>query len=756
MLYAVAATGFGVGLSGTALAQSVPGASPVQDDTPPIVDEALPSSPRNTAVVPLDEPIISDEEFEEAIPSLEDDLDAPLQSIEDFEDEQDAREAALDAQAERGTDEELADLPALQDGDTNEEIADAPVLDAELDEPLPPLEAFEVEPVEVAEDDADTGDVEIEYSVRIEGLEEIDRADDIMAQFDEFSALEEGDGDAANATMVAARATEDEALLLRLLEAEGYYDAAVSSRVVQREGGGPPLTALFTVAPGTRYTFGDIQFTSAATVPETLIDDAFPLEVGDPIVAGEVLGAEANIALRLPEIGYPFVEIGQRDILLDGETVTGDYTLPVETGPRSSFGGFTTSGDLAFGAEHVDTIARFERGELYDVRKVDDLRQALVATNLFSTVTVEPRRTGETAPDGTEYVTLEVVQDAGPPRSISGSTGYGTGEGFRIEAAWTHRNLFPPEGSLTVDGVAGTREQGLGVGFRRYNAGRRDRTVSLRASANRQDFDAFEAFTGTIAGRISYDSTPIWQKRFTYGYGFEITATNEQSFNLETFQRERETYFIGALPGQVGFDTSDSLLNPTEGYRAVLRVSPEASLSDGFSPYVRAFLDASTYYRVSDSIVVAGRVKLGTISGAAREDIAPSRRIYGGGGGSVRGFGFQELGPKVREPNPDFDPDDPDEEADPFLIRPIGGRSVNEAALELRYRFGNFGVVPFVDVGQVYRSSIPDFSDLRFGAGIGGRYYTNFGPLRFDVAMPLGRREGESPFSVYISIGQAF
>ncbi|MAF28707.1 MAG: hypothetical protein CL819_05670, partial [Croceicoccus sp.] len=76
--------------------------------------------------------------------------------------------------------------------------------------------------------------------------------------------------------------------------------------------------------------------------------------------------------------------------------------------------------------------------------------------------------------------------------------------------------------------------------------------------------------------------------------------------------------------------------------------------------------------------------------------------------------------------------------------------------VEVRYRFGNYGVVGFVDAGQVYEETTPQFSDLRYGVGIGGRYYTNFGPVRLDVAMPLGRRQGESRFGVYISIGQAF
>ena len=87
---------------------------------------------------------------------------------------------------------------------------------------------------------------------------------------------------------------------------------------------------------------------------------------------------------------------------------------------------------------------------------------------------------------------------------------------------------------------------------------------------------------------------------------------------------------------------------------------------------------------------------------------------------------------------------------------PIGGRSLTEFAMEGRYRFGNYGVVGFIDAGQVTESSTPGFSDLRFGVGVGGRLYTNFGPLRVDVATPLGRREGESRIAVSISIGQAF
>jgi translocation and assembly module TamA len=66
--------------------------------------------------------------------------------------------------------------------------------------------------------------------------------------------------------------------------------------------------------------------------------------------------------------------------------------------------------------------------------------------------------------------------------------------------------------------------------------------------------------------------------------------------------------------------------------------------------------------------------------------------------------------------------------------------------------------VAFVDAGSAYPDFLPDFGLFapRVGAGLGVRYYTDFGPVRVDVGMPLNRREGDPPFGIYVSLGQAF
>lgn len=685
---------------------------------------AQPQSENPPPLQNADDPIVPDSAFEEALPPLDPALSEPLEPIDPN---------ATPFPPEPGP------------------VEDAPLGDPALSEPLPPISTFDVQPVEEAAlSEAEEEALRIRYTVVVEGLDEVG----LEGRFRDLSALEDARGEAVNGAMIAARAEEDEVLAVRLLRSEGYYDAVASSLIEQLPEPGQ-LRVTIVAAPGQRYDLGAIEIAGPPTVPAGLAREALLLQPGQPIVAAEVETAEANVLLRLPQQGYPFPEIGLRDIVLDPETHVGDYALPLDPGPRATFAGFTTEGDLAFDAEHVEVLSRFDRGDLYDRRLVDDLREAMVATRLFDSVSAEPVLTGETAPDGSEYVNILVRQDAGPARSLDANAGYSTGEGLRLEGAWEHRNLLRPEGALRVAAVLGTAEQNLSVRFRRNNWRKRDRALLLQIEAGQRDYEAFQGYTARLHGLVTRESTPIWQKRWTYALGAEILATNE-SRDRQAQLSLSDAYFIGGLIGQLGYDRSNSLLDPTEGFRLLARINPEASLGNGTFYYARNLIEGSAYYPVSDQLVIAGRARFGSIYGIPRDALAPSRRFYAGGGGSVRGFGFQELGPRQILPNPEFDPTDPDEKDDPTISVPLGGRSLAEFALEGRYRFGNYGVVGFIDAGQVYESQFPTFDSMRFGVGVGGRIYTNFGPMRVDVATPIGRRRGESRISLYVSIGQAF
>jgi translocation and assembly module TamA len=521
-----------------------------------------PRAPSGTQPAPVpgpNDPIVPDSQFEEALPPLDPDLARPLEPLDQVD--------------------PVRPFPPVPGP-----IEEAPLGDPALAEPLPPLSTFEAQPVADASagregDDDESEPVRVNYTLVVEGLDEVG----LTGRFRDLSALQDARGEAVNGAQIAQRAREDEDLAIRLLRSEGYYDAVAAHAIEQLPGEGDApgaLRVVISAVPGQRYNFGEIRIDSTPLTPPILAREALPLTTGRPIVAIDVEAAEANVLLRLPQEGYPFPELGLRDILLDPETGTGDYTLPLNPGPRARFGGFTTEGDLAFGPRHVGRLARFRRGEIYDRRMVDDLREAMVATRLFTGVSAEAVRTGELAEDGTEYVNVLVRQDAGPARSIDGSAGFSTGEGFRIEGAWEHRNLFPPEGSLRVNAVAGTQEQSIGARFRRNNWGERDRALLFQFEAGRRDYAAFRGYTTRILGLVTRESTPIWQKRWTYAFGAELLATNESRFGEPNLSLG-DAFFIGGLIGQLGYDRSNSLLDPTRGFRLLARINPKPRFATG-------------------------------------------------------------------------------------------------------------------------------------------------------------------------------
>ncbi|PWG02170.1 autotransporter assembly complex protein TamA [Sphingosinicella humi] len=601
--------------------------------------------------------------------------------------------------------------------------------------PWPDMEQESGDDIAVAPD-ASIADAagERTYVVRVEGLEGIGAAG-LLDQFAELSTLQANREDPANAAQVDRRAREDEELMAELLRAYGYYDALVRTRVERTETANRFVVTL-EVEPGPQYSFAEVSLPGleAAGEDAAALREAFGVEVGAPIDAAAVTTGEAALRLELGRRGYAFAEVGELDIKVDHDTRTATLVLPVEPNGERRFGRIVVEGTPLFSARHIERIARFEPGDEYEAPLLDDLRRALVATGLVSSVAIRPIDD----PDS-RTVDIAVALEPAPMRTIAGAAGYGTGEGVRLEASWQHRNLIKPEGAVTFRGVAGTREQLVSATLRRNNFIERDQVLTAQVAASHVERDAYEANTFLVGGGIERQTNIIWQKKWTWAVGADLIATDERDVDIDSGMTRRRTFFIGALPATLSYDGSNDLLDPTEGFRLSGRFSPEASLQDGTFFYARAQIDGSVYQPVSDKVTFAGRARLGSIVGAARDRIAPSRRFYAGGGGSVRGYGFQRLGPR-----------------DPIFDDPIGGRSLAEFALEARVRVGDFGIVPFLDAGNIYESSLPELDDLRFGAGLGVRYHTNFGPIRVDVGTPLNRRRGDPRVAVYVSLGQAF
>jgi translocation and assembly module TamA len=570
------------------------------------------------------------------------------------------------------------------------------------------------------------------YSISVQGMDHIGNPAELIDQFQQQSALYQDRKSQANAAQIERRAQADADLLRQILRSRGYYDADVEPSIQPQ---GQALLVTLTADPGQQYQFQSVELPGlAAAGPEAdKLRQAFAAKAGDPVVAEDVIAAGIALKVALGRQGFALAKVGDQQVTVDHQTHLASLVLPVDPGPVARFGAIRVSGRPPFDARHVQEIARFRPGDRFRQDKVDDLRRALIATGLLASAEVkvvpEPNR---------DVVDLDVAMQPAPPRTVAGELGYGTGEGVSLQGSWEHRNLFPPEGALTLRGIAGTREQLAGVQFRRNNFKKRDQVLNLQLVASHTKYDAYTAKTIDFAADFERQSNIIWRKKWTWSVGTELLATDEFGIFHDPTQKQTKTFAIAALPLGLAYDGSNDLLNPTKGFRLSWRLSPEYSLHGGSFGYGRAQFDASAYQPLSSSIVLGGRIRLGTIFGASALDIAPSRRFYSGGGGSVRGYGYQRIGPL-------------DAEGDP-----IGGRGLAEFGLEARFRFGNLGVVPFLDGGSLTEKAAPDLRHWQLGTGLGFRYYSNFGPIRVDIGTPLNRRPGDSRIAVAVSLGQAF
>ncbi|MBT8427274.1 MAG: BamA/TamA family outer membrane protein [Erythrobacter sp.] len=692
------------------------------------------------------------------VPAVAQDRDAP-EALEDL-----IPDSAVDNAedwASQGTDaQDAATQDAVPAPDTPIENPQGFTLpwpeDIEIDgvEPLEPEEEVEFVDLDLGRAQVDIAQAETEQLAEnlVLGFPQSEppfsERGDFVERFSALSTIEELGNEDASVAQLAARAREDEELLGDLLRVYGYYDGQVIRSIGALQPGEDVATETptvrFDVIPGNRYRFGNIDLGNLEAAPDyEELRASFGITSGDYLQSDTIVQEQFSLDRKLGETGYAFAEIDEPQLLIDHEREEGDLTLEVEPGGKYVFGGVVSSDPKFLSGRHLGSIARFEEGDVYQRSLSLDLRRAVTATGLVSSVSVTPREV--TPPQGDEpgVVEMDVDLELAKLRTIAGAIGYGSEEGFRIQASWEHRNLFPPEGSLRLRGILGTQEQLGGVTFRKNNFGGRDKVLTIDAYASAQDTVAYDANTVALTGTYERLSTLLFQKPFSWTVGATILASDERNRVIGGVPRPRQTYLVAALSGRAQIDTTDSLLDPTQGFRVAGFVSPTTSRTAGEQYYYLANqTDASYYQSVGSNVVAAGRVRYSSIVGAPIFAIPPSRRLYAGGGGSVRGYGYQAIGPEN-----DFG-------------EATGGRSLVEASVEARIGTGFFdgavSVVPFFDLGAVSIEETPDFRFVKYGAGVGLRYDTGFGPLRLDVGFPINPDPDDAPVAVYVSLGQAF
>ena len=565
----------------------------------------------------------------------------------------------------------------------------------------------------------------VKYSVRFEGVK--GPLQDLIASVSRLKTFE--NKPPPTLAGVRRRARDDVDTIGEVLRSEGYYEGHVRYSIAQDQ---TPVRVTFTIDTGPEYILSqyDVRYVTGdktqRLAPEGAEMPMMPL--GVRAQAPLIVGYEGRVVDSLTRHGYPYAEAIDRKVVVDHRTRTVSVTVDVNPGPLGRFGEVTVTGLGKLKKKFITRRVPWKQNQIYDADLLDKFRTDLAAKGLFQSVTIE--KAAEPTADGSVPIHVHAVE--AKQHSIGGTVGYSTTEKFGGTVFWENRDLLGGGERLRITGEASQLRQGVTGDFQIPDFLKFDQIFRITGSAEHENTDAYESIGAS--GVVSLDREIAKHLRASLGVSGEISNIKDDT---------GETLFeLLGLPATLRYDSRDDILDPTKGFRAALSVTPYASFGRGQDGFVVSELTSSVYFPISDHrYVFALRTRLGSIVGSSTARIPASKRFYAGGGGSIRGYKYQRVGPL--DANGD----------------PVGGRSVVELAGEFRVRLSkSIGVVPFVDGGNVYDSVYPDFSEkLRWAAGIGLRYHTAAGPLRLDFAFPLNRRPGiDNHFEFYISIGQAF
>lgn len=578
----------------------------------------------------------------------------------------------------------------------------------------------------------------VRYTLSFEG------GGDLKDALEGASALFQESDDAVNGDLgLVIKARDDRERLLAALYENARYGAIVNITVagtpidelppVPEFPRDRPVPVAVDVVPGPVFTVGSVSLTGDAS---KFNPADYGLDIGAQANSTLVISAAGKMVEDLEAEGRPLARLTERGLTADHKTSTVDIRIGAEGGPVADVGDVTVSGSKSVDPEFVETWSRLDRNKRYSPEEIRDANERLRKLGVFSSINiVKADRL-----DQNGQIPLAIEVSDGKQRYFGFGAQFSSLDGFGLQGYWGHRNLFGGAESLKITGsVSRLGEQWdyreldylASVEFSKPGIFDAYSTLNLSVIAQQVNPDTYRSTSFTKLGNIGYELT----KRDTITGGFDFTWNETEDF------RGTSQFLTFSLPITWTRDASDDKLDPREGYRLRLTGIPSYEIyRSNFFHTIDGQVSGYTSFGAEDGVTLAGKLAMGTLLMAPElEDVPATRRFYLGGGGTVRGYAYQEISP--RNANGD----------------PLGGRSYMLASFETRIKVTDtVGVVPFVDVGTVSRESYPDFGDIRAGVGLGIRYATPFGPLRLDVAMPVNRYPDGSRFGIYAGIGQSF
>lgn len=524
------------------------------------------------------------------------------------------------------------------------------------------------------------------------------------------------------------RVKEDINIAQKILDSNGYYSGTIQQDINWQAN---PIKIQIQFKPGVQYKINTIaiQYLDEDLSYLPLSLEKFNLNKEDPALAINIISSVDNLMQYIHNNGYPLAKLEHTQYIINRMVYTLDINLIIKQGPLLHMGEVQPQNKLNISTRFLNKIITWKEGRVWSNALIDSYRTRLQQTGLFSSISLTPSNKKEQ----NRNTPIELVATEAPPRTISGGVQYSSDQGIGARGTWEHRNVFGNGEFFRLTAPMTQDDQRIMANFRKPAFGSPKQSFISEAQLLKENTTSYKQQLASITAGLERQ--------------FNRRLFGSTSFSVDTgFMDDRDSakkmFTLFGVPLSITRDTSKDPLNPVKGTKTTLKIIPYTGKYKKNILTLRSRLDFSFYLDVLETgkLILASKIAVGSLLGRDIENYPAMLRFYAGGGGSVRGYDYQSLGPKNKYGDA------------------IGGLSFSTISFELRMKITDtIGIVPFIDGGNIYEKKFPDFKKaIYWGVGLGLRYYTSFAPIRLDVATPLQNRRHNKHFQFYISIGQSF
>ena len=523
------------------------------------------------------------------------------------------------------------------------------------------------------------------------------------------------------------RAESDIPDIIKAMHAHGYYEASVR---IKMEEEGNDVEVFVLIDSGPQYVINafkvEVFEEGKPFICSNLSPENLGIHLGEPVNAAAVLDAEQKAVSLMGECGYPLAIVEKREMVADYDTKTFRVDLVLNAGKYAEFGPTIITGAPHIKQQLFENKCEIKPGEPYDSRVIEKTQKKLLDTGLFSSVII----THETEPTPQLPLKIEAIETK--HKSINIGASYQTFFGPGLTFGWENRNVSGLGRKLSLQGDVTARTHTGTATFFVPDFWKLDQDYVAQAQALQESIFAYHQQSYAITNRI--------ERRIGTEYRVSLGLKLERIIVSNSV--DDGTFSLLEIPLYFRWSSANELLNPTKGSTLEYKAIPSVNFAHANRYYLYNTFTCSNYFTIfaTDFLVFAQQLTLNSIISENLDAVPVPKRVLGGSDTELRGYRYHTVSQLHGH-------------------KPIGGRSGIFYTFETRFRISRtIGLVPFFDIGSVYLTALPKFKEKWYkSVGMGFRYFTFLGPLRFDLAFPLDRRKDiDSRYRFLVSIGQTF